>query len=93
VKAGLGGMVVNALVIGPGHKQAIGAQTRDTELLVRYFRANVIHGPKAFVEVAEGYEDYAEAMKRKLLWELQAIAVGSLPHSTARRIAATVRQH
>ena len=37
----------------------------------RYYLDNVIHGPGAFVETAAGYEDYARAMKRKLLRELQ----------------------
>ena len=30
----------------------------------------MIRGPLAFVEITEGYSDYAEAMKRKLLREL-----------------------
>ncbi|WP_417769818.1 DUF1194 domain-containing protein, partial [Stappia sp.] len=37
---------------------------------VRYYRNRVIRGPGAFVEVARGFEDYARAMKRKLLREL-----------------------
>ena len=35
-----------------------------------YYRANLPHGPGAFVEVADGFEDYATAMRRKLLREL-----------------------
>jgi hypothetical protein len=37
-----------------------------------YYRDRLIHGPGAFVEVAEGYDDYARAILRKLLRELQA---------------------
>ena len=37
---------------------------------VAYYVAEVINGPLAFVEVTQSYEDYARAMKRKLLREL-----------------------
>jgi Ca-activated chloride channel family protein len=37
---------------------------------VTYYRNEVIRGPGAFVEVADGFEDYAAAMKRKLLREI-----------------------
>ena len=37
---------------------------------VAYYEANVIRGPGAFVEVAAGYDNYAVAMKRKLLREI-----------------------
>ena len=37
---------------------------------VTYYLSEVIHGPLAFVEVTHSYEDYARAMKRKLLREL-----------------------
>lgn len=36
-----------------------------------YFRAEVIGGPGAFVEVARDYEDFVAAIKRKLLRELR----------------------
>lgn len=35
-----------------------------------YYAREVIRGPGAFVEVARGYRDYARAMKRKLLREI-----------------------
>lgn len=54
------GVTVNALVIA----------TQDVAELTAYFNAHVIHGPQAFVETAIGFEDYARAMKRKLLREL-----------------------
>ncbi|WP_111430393.1 DUF1194 domain-containing protein [Rhodobacteraceae bacterium DSL-40] len=39
---------------------------------VPFYRAEVLHGPGAFLEVTASYEDYAEAMRRKLLRELAA---------------------
>jgi hypothetical protein len=36
---------------------------------------NVIHGPGAFVEQAEDYRDVERAMTRKLLRELQGMAL------------------
>jgi Ca-activated chloride channel homolog len=45
---------------------------------VSYYNANVIRGPGAFVEVASDYEDYARAMKRKLLREIFGNAYASL---------------
>ena len=38
----------------------------------------VIHGPDAFVELALGFEDFENAMARKLLKELASIAVSQL---------------
>lgn len=35
-----------------------------------FYREQVIHGPGSFVEIADGYEDYAEAMRRKLIREV-----------------------
>ena len=42
----------------------------DDESLVPYFAENIIAGPAAFVQSANDYEDYHEAMRRKLLREL-----------------------
>ncbi|WP_342028792.1 DUF1194 domain-containing protein [Aliiruegeria lutimaris] len=69
------GLNINALVIGPHRPAAVGAQAGETSDLVGYFRAYVLRGPEAFVEIAVGYEDYAEAMKRKLLKELQVLTL------------------
>lgn len=54
------GITVNGLVIQTGGDE-----------VVEYYVEHIIHGPGAFVEIAYGFEDYAEAMKRKLLRELQ----------------------
>lgn len=43
-----------------------------TGALTKYFRKNVIGGPDAFVLSADSFADFAVALKRKLLRELQA---------------------
>lgn len=57
------GITVNGLVI-----------QGDTPPPVPYFRRYVLHGPGAFLEIAESYEDYARAMRRKLLREISGPA-------------------
>lgn len=42
---------------------------------VAYFRENVIYGPGAFVEIANNFTDYEDAMKRKLLREVNGSAL------------------
>ncbi|MEM1419077.1 MAG: DUF1194 domain-containing protein [Pseudomonadota bacterium] len=61
------GVTLNGLVIK-------GARP-DPEL---HYRNEVIGGPGAFVEVAEDYDDYPRAIRRKLLKELRP-AVSALP--------------
>lgn len=60
-------LVINALVIA-GEERAT---------LVPYFQAEVIAGPGAFVEIADDYDDYSRAMRRKLLREM-TLAVSML---------------
>lgn len=60
------GVTVNALAIG-----------RDPALEA-YFWLEVVRGPGAFVERADNYGDFAEAIRRKLLRELEPRAVGQL---------------
>ncbi|MBN9669686.1 DUF1194 domain-containing protein [Labrenzia aggregata] len=62
------GVTVNGLVIA-------GPDTAPVE----YYRQNVLKGPGAFVEVAATYEDYADAMKRKLLREIFGNGYAALP--------------
>ncbi|MCF7697955.1 DUF1194 domain-containing protein [Loktanella sp. M215] len=47
--------------------------------LIPYYRDHVIHGPAAFIEIASHFDDYAEAMRRKLIRELGAPMLGGLP--------------
>lgn len=69
-------ITVNGLVIN--------AADFEGELnLIHFFSSAVLHGPGAFVEVAEGFEDFERAMRRKLERELRPRAIGSiaaLPH-------------
>lgn len=53
------GFTINALAI-------LGALNSPEE----YFRDNIIGGAGAFVETADGFEDYAAAIRRKLIREL-----------------------
>lgn len=72
------GITVNGLVIG-ADDSALG-DTRDLQIgeLAAYYRAYVIRGPAAFVETALGFDDYADAMRRKLLRELTTFAIGQV---------------
>lgn len=58
------GVQVNALVIA-------GADPDP----VAYYRNEVLHGPGAFIEVAADFSDYREAMRRKLLREINGSAL------------------
>jgi hypothetical protein len=68
---GARGITVNALVIGASPQL-------EGDALASYFRAEVITGPDAFVETAVGFDDYEAAMTRKLLRELEVLAVSEL---------------
>jgi len=76
-------LTLNALVIGTDAPET--GETRQVELaeLSAYFNAWVITGPGAFVETAVGFEDYQSAMTRKLLRELETLAMSSLGPDTA----------
>jgi Protein of unknown function (DUF1194) len=61
------GVTVNGLVIGDGQAT-----------LRVYYRRFVVHGPGAFVEVAEDYADFSRAMRRKLIREVGVSAVSGV---------------
>jgi hypothetical protein len=61
-------ITVNGLVI-LGH---------DEEVL-RHYRDEVLFGPGAFLETADGFEDFERAMARKLFREISDIRIGALP--------------
>jgi hypothetical protein len=52
--------------------------------LVDYYTREVIRGPSAFVEVADGFEDFARAMEAKLIRELGVLMLGqnNAPHQS-----------
>lgn len=66
-----GGVTVNGLVVEATPQGAL------TELL-DFYENEVIHGPGAFLEVAQGFTDYERAMRRKLLRELETPTIGGL---------------
>ncbi len=72
------GVTVNALVIGADGSGFGGQGQGEIGELSSYFRAEVITGPDAFVETALGFDDYEAAMTRKLLRELEVLAVSGL---------------
>ena len=71
------GLTINALVIGADDPSSGDARQAEIAELSAYFRAEVITGPDAFVETALGFEDYARAMERKLLRELDGLVLSS----------------
>lgn len=46
--------------------------------LITFYETEVIKGPGSFIEVAQGFDDFARAMRRKLIRELSAQILGSL---------------
>lgn len=72
------GVTVNGLVVNAADFEG------ETDL-IPFFRDEVIRGPGAFIEIADSFEDYATAMRRKLVRELGAPMMGSLPVATGPR--------
>ncbi|WP_188790319.1 DUF1194 domain-containing protein [Salipiger pallidus] len=54
------------------------AVTGSDPRVLEYFIGEVAHGPGAFVEMAEGYEDFRRAMTMKLFRELNDMIIGGL---------------
>lgn len=67
------GITINGLVIGEDATTDNNNQQPQTDSLSAYYRAEVILGPDAFVMTALGFDDYARAMKQKLLRELDGM--------------------
>ncbi|MEM7723694.1 MAG: DUF1194 domain-containing protein [Pseudomonadota bacterium] len=61
------GVTVNGLAIGGASR-----------LIEDYYAAEVIRGPGAFVEYARNFDEFAEAMRRKLERELRVFILGDL---------------
>lgn len=62
-----GGVTVNGLVV-----------TGDDARVVPYYRQEVLHGPRAFLEQADGYRGFEEAMTRKLYRETEELVLGQI---------------
>ena len=69
----LDGVTVNGLVIDVPEDAPLRAGQID---LATYYAQNVIRGPGAFIEIANGFEDVARAMELKLIRELQVMIIG-----------------
>ena len=68
-------ITINGLTIG---ENRAGFDPSLQELST-YYEANVLRGPGAFVETALGFDDFENAMTRKLLRELQGLSLAALP--------------
>ena len=75
--ARLSGLTINALVVGADAPKISDARQVEIAELSSYFRAYVITGADSFVQTALGFEAYEDAMTRKLLRELQGLALSS----------------
>ena len=65
-------VTVNGLVIN-------GADFEGETGLIGFYKGQVIRGPGAFVEIANGFEDYERAMRRKLKREVSPPVLGAAP--------------
>jgi len=66
------GVTVNGLVIN-------GADHEGETNLIPFYQNEVLHGPGAFLEVAQGFRDFERAMRRKLEREVAPGLIGVLP--------------
>jgi hypothetical protein len=62
-------VTVNGLVIN-------GAEYEAEVTLIDFYRSQVLHGPGAFLEIAQGFDDYERAMRRKLEREVAPRTIG-----------------
>mgnify|MGYP006074786323 CR=1 FL=1 len=65
------GVTVNGLVVNA-------ADFEGEVGLIAFYRGEVINGPGAFLIVADGFDDFERAMRRKLERELTPPAIGAL---------------
>lgn len=77
-EAVLAGLTINALVVGVAAPLMAGTRADSIPELSAYFKAEVIQGQDAFIQVALGYHDYRTAMEKKLIRELETLPIGSL---------------
>jgi hypothetical protein len=71
-------VTVNGLVIGAMGSTVGDRRQAEIGDIWAYFTVEVIRGDDPFVEVAVGFEDFENAMARKLLKELQTLVVGQI---------------
>lgn len=70
-----GEVIINGLVIGPDSPANINKNRHNLKTLMEYYEAYVLRGFGAFGEAANDYSDFENAMRRKLVRELQPAAV------------------
>ncbi len=80
----VGDAIINGLIIGPNSPANINKNRHNLKTLLEYYEAYVLRGPVAFAEVAQAYRDFAIAMQRKLVRELQPVAVSVLEDKRRR---------
>lgn len=66
---GFDGITVNGLVVNA-------AEFESETQLIQFYQQEVLHGPGAFLEVAQGFEDFERAMRRKLEREVRPATLG-----------------
>ena len=64
-------VTVNGLVVNA-------AEFTSETMLIEFYQTEVLRGPGAFLEVAQGFEDYERAIRRKLERELTPPVIGSV---------------
>ena len=79
------GITVNGLVINA-------ADFEGEVGLIAYYRRDVLHGPGAFLEIANGFDDFERAMRTKLERELTPPAIGLAPDAADGPQAPPARQ-
>ena len=75
----VGGITINGLVIIPSSRANTTKNLRNVKTLFEYYEAQVIRGPGAFVEAADDFEDFENAMTRKLIRELAGLTLSQVP--------------
>ena len=86
-EGGLGETTVNVLMVAPNYLVSYDLSGVGIAQMATYFEEKVIYGPGAFVEIARGYGDYADAMRRKLIRELSVMPLGQAPSHAPVRMA------
>ena len=75
----VGSTTINGLVIVPSSRANTTKNLSNVKTLIDYYQTNVIRGPGAFVEAADDFEDFENAMTRKLLRELAGATISQAP--------------
>lgn len=78
------GVVINGLPIVNGRPNRFGHQLPDLDL---YYRNCVIGGPGAFIVVAQDFESFARAVRKKLVLEIAAAPPPAGPRRLLQRAA------